>query len=105
MILYSYTCKQCAHDFEEFAPLAKYKRAAPCPICGGFAPRRMTFPTIDPRLGIDAESFPSMGRKWKQVRDQRAVIEKNREYDHGTLDHNKGTEHTPASYAAATRKL
>ena len=88
MILYSYRCEPCMNDFDEFAPLDKYDRAAPCPMCGGFAPRRRTFPTIDPRLGLDRDAFPTMASKWEKKQRQRGIIEKNREIEHGQLDVN-----------------
>ncbi len=88
MILYSYHCAQCKHDFDAFAPLAKYDRAAPCPLCGGFAPRRRVCPTIDPKLGLDRDSFPSMALKWEKKQRQRGIIEKKREIEHGQLDVN-----------------
>ncbi len=88
MILYSYYCLPCLNVFDDWAKLADYDKPAECPLCGNFAPRKRTFPTIDPKLGLDRDSFPSMALKWERIRKQRAVIEKNREIEHGQLNVN-----------------
>jgi putative FmdB family regulatory protein len=76
--LYDYECLEaaCGHTFEE---LAKYEDAVPCPLCEGPTRRLVGAPTIDPRLGLDPASFPTMGDKWARIRRQRAKIESSRD--------------------------
>jgi putative FmdB family regulatory protein len=88
VILYSYSCPSCEQDFDEFAPLAECSRAAPCPSCGGFSPRKITFPTIDPRLGVDPD-FPTLADKWARTHHSRSLHEKKKEREHGIFDVNK----------------
>lgn len=76
--LYDYECLDtvCSHNFEE---LAKYEEQVPCPQCKGPTRRLVGAPTIDPKLGLDAASWPTMGDKWARIRRQRAKIESKRD--------------------------
>lgn len=50
-----------------------------CPACKSLSTKRLigSF-TIDPKLGLDAESFPSMGAKWEKLRVERRRAESRR---------------------------
>jgi putative FmdB family regulatory protein len=76
-VLFDYAC-ECGHVFEE---LVDRDSPSPvkCPLCGQFETKRQigSF-TIDPRMGLDAASFPSMGAKWEKLRVQRRRAESRR---------------------------
>jgi putative FmdB family regulatory protein len=78
--LFDFECLDaaCGHNFEE---LVKYEDsdAIRCPLCNSPTRRLIGAPTIDPRLGLDAASFPTMADKWARVRRQRAKIESKRD--------------------------
>ena len=83
LLLNDYECS-CGKIFEELAdPSAPEK--VKCPGCCQFgtATRLLCAPRIDPRLGVDAESFPSMGDKWVRRRQQHQKIEERRYREHG----------------------
>jgi hypothetical protein len=74
--LYDFECsKEPSHVFEEFAD---WKTPTPvkCPLCGELTEKRLIGATrIDPKLGLDRESFPTMADKWERTRRQRMQIE------------------------------
>lgn len=78
--LYDFECLEaaCGHNFEE---LVRYEEADTirCPHCNGPTRRLIGAPTIDPRLGLDAANWPTMGDKWARIRRQRAKIESSRD--------------------------
>lgn len=80
MILFDFECGKCRLVFEELVP--HNVRDVVCP-CGYLAKRLVSAPRIDPRLGVNADSFPTMGDKWARVREQRAKIESKRAREHG----------------------
>lgn len=78
MILFDFRCNTCTHVFEELV-----NRDSPepvkCPSCGQFdTTRQIGSFTIDPRLGLDPDSFPTMGDKWAKKREQRHRLESRR---------------------------
>lgn len=79
MILFDFECSDCTHKFEELV-----NRDSPepvkCPSCDQFNTKRLigSF-TIDPRLGLDPVSFPTMGDKWAKKREQRYRVESRRD--------------------------
>jgi len=77
--LFDFLCKNtdCGHQFEE---LVHYDDIAStvCPECGGPTRRLIGAPMIDPRLGLDAANWPTMGDKWARIRRQRKQIESKR---------------------------
>ena len=79
-ILFDFECNACAEVFEELVTRAESLEVK-CPRCTGATTRLIGAPTIDPNLGLDAASFPTMGDKWARVRRQRKLIESKRESD------------------------
>lgn len=77
---YDYECKdaRCGTTFEE---LVRYEDADKqrCPVCNGPTRRLIGAPRIDPKLGLDAASWPTMGDKWARIRRQRKQIESKRD--------------------------
>ena len=82
-ILFDYRCTTCTEIFEELVDRDS-PEPVKCPLCGQFNTTRLigTF-TIDPRLGLDPTSFPSMGDKWARKREQRQRVETRRALSHG----------------------
>ena len=75
LILFDFTCQECALDFEELIHTSN-PETVKCPECGSTdTERRLCAPRLDPRLGLDATGFPTMGDKWARTRIQRAKIE------------------------------
>ena len=78
--IFVFQCRSadCGHNFDEYV---KYDDipTVKCPLCGSDTRRLITAPMIDPRLGLDPSSFPTMGDKWARVREQRAKIESRRD--------------------------
>lgn len=63
-ILFDYECADCSTVFEELVYLDS-PDSVNCPRCDGSSTKRLiSAPRIDPKLGVDAESFPTMGDKW-----------------------------------------
>lgn len=81
MILYDFECRSCGAVFEELTP--RNVHDVECPECGGRAFRLVSAPRIDPKLGVNADAFPTMGDRWARVREQRAKIESKRAKEHG----------------------
>ena len=81
LIMFEFWCPACAAKFDDL--VKPTKQTAPCPQCGGAGKRLISAPRIDPRLGVDAKAFPTMGDKWAKVRRQRKVIEEKRAREHG----------------------
>ena len=52
-----------------------------CPSCASDTVRQLCAPRIDPRLGLDPASFPTMADKWARIRRQQAKIESSRDSD------------------------
>jgi putative FmdB family regulatory protein len=79
MRMYDFECTShsCGHTFEE---LVKYEDAdkLPCPLCNNPTRRLIGAPMIDPKLGLDAANWPTMGDKWARIRRQRKQIESRR---------------------------
>lgn len=69
------------HVFEE---LADRRDANPvCPTCNATTTRLIGAPRMDPRLGVHADAFSTMGDKWARIRRQRKQIELKKVRDHG----------------------
>jgi putative FmdB family regulatory protein len=81
-ILFDHECPECGHQFEEFVNTGS-PETVNCPECTAPATKLITGTTIDPRLGVDADRFPTMGDKWARVREQRQKIEAKKVRDHG----------------------
>lgn len=77
-ILFDHECQKCAHVFEELVD-----RDSPdpvkCPSCNQLDTKRLigSF-MIDPKMGLDAASFPTMGDRWANMREQRRRAESRR---------------------------
>jgi putative FmdB family regulatory protein len=81
-ILFDFECPHCGYGFEEFVN-TNSPETVNCPECATPATKQITGGRIDPRLGVDANAFPTMGDKWARVREQRQKIEAKRYRDHG----------------------
>lgn len=78
-ILSDFECSNCTHVFEDFTGPEIW-----CPECGSKAVTRLITGTrLDPRLGVNPDSFPTMGDKWARVRKQKQQIDAKRARDHG----------------------
>lgn len=76
--MWDFQCRKCNEVFEEYADPEQDE--VPCPVCGTANPIRLIGATrMDPRLGVDAASFPTLGDKWARIRRQRAQIERSRD--------------------------
>ena len=83
LLLFDFECEGCGQVFEELAD-----RDSPVPVkclkCGHLKTRRLiSAPRIDPSLGLDAQSFPTMGAAWEKKRAQRKRIEERHYREHG----------------------
>ena len=77
LILFDHQCNLCGHEFEELVDRANPR--VECPLCGDSNVTRLVTGThIDPRLGIHADAFPTMGDKWAKKQRQRKAIEMKR---------------------------
>lgn len=82
-ILYDFECSTCRHEFEEFKDTNSDALIA-CPRCGWDNTTKLISGTrIDPKLGVDANSFSTMGDRWARIREQRQKIENKKVRDHG----------------------
>jgi putative FmdB family regulatory protein len=81
LLLFDFECQHCTYVFDDMVKPNIHE--APCPKCGHNATRLVSTPRIDPRLGLDAAGFPTMGDRWAKVREQRKAVEERRERDHG----------------------
>ena len=80
MILFDWECAGCGATFEEFEHDGKKPL---CPVCfTDSATKLIGAPRIDPRLGLDASGFPSMGAKWAKRRAQHQRTEERRHREH-----------------------
>lgn len=81
MILFDWQCPNCGAEFEEF----EQEGAKPvCPVCHttDSATKLIGATRLDPKLGLDASGFPSMGAKWVRRRQQHQRIEERRKREH-----------------------
>lgn len=85
LILFDFECCDCGTEFEELA-YRDHPDPVKCPRCHGSSRRLITGTRIDPRLGVDATSFPTMGDAWARKRRERAAIENKRKREHGADD-------------------
>jgi putative FmdB family regulatory protein len=81
-ILFDYECPECGHGFEEFVNTSS-PETVNCPECSAPSTKQITGTRIDPRLGVHADAYPTMGDKWARIRVQRQKIEAKRARDHG----------------------
>lgn len=72
--LNDYECPQ-GHVTEHFIHTDNMADPVLCPACSEVSVKLIGAPTIDPRLGLDPDGFPTMGAKWAAKRYQRAAIE------------------------------
>lgn len=83
MILFDFLCRACGAEFEELVARDN-PDSAKCPKCTSSKTTRLVTGTrIDPRLGVDGSSFPTMADKWTRTRRERLQIEQKREAAHG----------------------
>jgi putative FmdB family regulatory protein len=83
LILFDYLCTTCGDEFEELVE-REHPDPVKCPTCGSSSTRRLVTGTrIDPRLGIHADVFSTMGDKWAKKQRQRKAIEMKRRREHG----------------------
>lgn len=80
-ILFDYTCG-CGTTFEELVERDS-RDSVTCPSCGSLAKRQLSCPRLDTRLGVDPDSFPTLGDKWERNRKQHQQIEEARKREHG----------------------
>ncbi len=79
---FDYQCK-AGHVFEEFVDRNAPEKVK-CPVCGELNTTRLiSAPRIDGALGLDANSFPTMGAKWVRQRRQHQSMEERRKGEHG----------------------
>lgn len=83
-LLDDYECQGCLTVFEELADPTTPEKVK-CPGCCqfGLAARLIGSPRLDPTLGIDAEGFPTLGKKWESRRRKHQQIEERRYREHG----------------------
>lgn len=81
-LVYDFRCNECEHAFDDFVRPDSYTTV--CPECGAQARRLITGTRLDPKLGVDAEAFPTLAAKWARIRKQRAKIEAAHYKEHGT---------------------
>lgn len=81
LILYDFRCTSCTSVFDDMVKSDVFE--AICPECGETGTRLVSRPRLDPRLGVDADGFPTMGDKWARTRVQRKKVEERREREHG----------------------
>lgn len=83
LILFDFECRDCGLEFEELA-YRDHPDPVKCPQCHSTSTKRLITGTrIDPRLGVDAASFPTMGDAWARKRRERSAIEAKRRREHG----------------------
>lgn len=80
LILFDFECPN-GHSYDDLVQPDVHQ--APCPTCGQEGTRQVSAPRFDPRMGIDATGFPTMGDKWARVRKQRKIVEERRAAEHG----------------------
>lgn len=86
LMMFDYLCTLCGDEFEELVD-REHPDPVKCPTCGSSSTQRLITGTrIDPRLGIHADSFPTMGDKWVRKQRQRKAIEMKRRLSHGEED-------------------
>lgn len=85
MILFDHECAHCGAVFEEFCKPDTAPLRVECPECHkiDFATRLIGAPRLDPKLGLDAGGFPTMGAKWERRRKSHQRIEEARHRKHG----------------------
>lgn len=54
-----------------------------CPKCSLVSKRLISATRIDPKLGVNASAFPTMGDRWERIRRQRTEIDNKKVRDHG----------------------
>lgn len=82
-LLFSYECRTCSQEFEELVDRDN-PGTVNCLKCGSTNTHRLvTGGRIDPKLGVDAESWPTMGDRWARIRRQRKQIEDKQARDNG----------------------
>lgn len=71
MPAYTYECEKCGEIYDRvWNKIADHANGPDC--C--FEPTKQIIlrpPIIDPRLGLDPDSFPTMGDKWANRQEQR----------------------------------
>ncbi len=82
-ILFDFQCPNQEHPvFEELSDTNSGDPVL-CPQCFLISTRQLSAGRIDPKLGLDATSYPTMGDKWAKMRTQRQKIEAKKARDHG----------------------
>ena len=80
-ILFDYLCPQ-EHVTEHLVDTNSPEPVL-CPQCSQVSTRQLSAGRIDPKLGLDATAYPTMGDKWAKMRTQRQKIEAKKARDHG----------------------
>ncbi len=65
----------CGTVQEKFCPRRPRPMFVPCD-CGAQALYVISAPHLDPRMGIDAEAFPTMGERWAKAHTDQLAKEK-----------------------------
>ena len=86
LILFDFECRSCGGQFEELAD-RNHPDSVKCPLCASSDVQRLIYGArIDPRLGVNADAFPSLGAAWERKRRERMAIEKKRYERHGSYE-------------------
>ena len=85
MILFDHQCPNCGAVFEALRQSSDSQEKVECTVCHttDFATKLLSAPRLDPKLGVDAIGFPTMGDKWTRRRQQHQRIEERRKREHG----------------------
>jgi hypothetical protein len=83
LITFEFRCQnsECAIKFDDL--VTSDIKESTCPECGGMGNRIISMGRIDPKLGVDPDSFGTLGDKWARTREQHHKIMKKRQEDHG----------------------
>ncbi len=82
LLLFDFRCTECNTKFESM--VKSDVLLTPCVECGADSKRLISGTRMDPRMGLDPESNPTMGDRWAKIRKERAQIEKKHYKEHGT---------------------
>lgn len=83
LMMFDFLCTLCGEEFEDLIE-REHPDPVKCPLCGSSQTQRLITGTrIDPKLGVDPDSFPTMGDKWARKQRQRKAIEMKRRHANG----------------------
>lgn len=81
LLLFDFRCESCNQTHE--AMVDTTIRAKQCTYCSGHSLRLIPSPRMDPRLGQDPDSFPTMGYKWARKHKQARELDEKFHREHG----------------------